>query len=355
LAIDNLQSAQINSYLYDSGKPRLGWARSFFLAGRSDPDLEGLKNFYREWRDFDEFVVLQRQFEEFRQTKRKTIAVKCSKRGNDVYRWRTKKRFQDLRVFLSLNKKKADIEFFNFNDVRPKVRVVFVTLTWIGQGSIIEAWERVSPKFNKWITRMRQKFGRISYIRAWEATKRGYPHVHLLLYFHDCELQGFRTVDNGEFIWRVEEKPEFEACWDAFVDVRAVRTFSSVLRYLQKRVLLGTDKGDQEVGDLTLALCWIFRKRSFAMSKDFLKGLFDLISHLHNSKKKIQSRLDRGYVKEVWVFLGIFPAHKLGLDGKRWCVELDWSMGGSAREGGRGNRFAGSPIWGFQGVSPWRV
>jgi hypothetical protein len=49
--------------LYDAEhKPRLAYARHYFLGSKSkDPDLEGLKEFYRDWRDYDVYIVLQKQ------------------------------------------------------------------------------------------------------------------------------------------------------------------------------------------------------------------------------------------------------------------------------------------------------
>ena len=79
--------------LYDAEhKPRLAYARSYFLdSGYGDPDLKGLEAFYPEWRTFDEYMVLQKQTDKLRMkgdVEKETIAVKCAKRGNDVYWWR---------------------------------------------------------------------------------------------------------------------------------------------------------------------------------------------------------------------------------------------------------------------------
>ena len=288
------------------------------MSGGRDPDLHGLLAFFREWRDFCEYGVIQRQVWNGRTIDKKTLAVKCSKRGNDVYRSRVAKRFGVLERLCCGGR---DVEFFGFQDSNPKVRLVFVTLTWVGSGSISDSWEVVGEHFNRWITRIRQKFGRVSYARCWESTQRGYPHVHLMVFLHETQLHGFKTLDQqGNFIWRLEEKSEFESSWEAFVDVRAVRTYSSVIRYLRKRSMFGTDKGNVDDGDVTLSLCWIFRKRSFAMSKDLVSAMADWIHSLH--KSKCQSRLDGGFVQETWVWIGVFSAVELNLDGSVWSAEL---------------------------------
>jgi hypothetical protein len=51
-------------------------------------DLQELKNFYTDCRDYDEYMVLQKQSDNLRivgEIDRETIAVECSKRGNDVH------------------------------------------------------------------------------------------------------------------------------------------------------------------------------------------------------------------------------------------------------------------------------
>lgn len=62
------------------------------------------------------------------------------------------------------------------------------------------------------------------------------------LLFHDATFLVSRTVDEDvSFVWRISEKAKFERSWSAFVDVRAVRTYSPVVRNLGKRVVQGTE------------------------------------------------------------------------------------------------------------------
>lgn len=307
---------QERGLLSSSGKPRLAYAREYFL-GREDPDLEELTRLYRGWRDLVEYGVMQKQTWTGYDVEKKTIAVRCSKRGNEVYRARTRRRFGVL-----LNRE--DTEFFPFSEANPKVSLVFVTLTWAA-GDIRDSWENNGKTFNRWITNLRQRFGRLSYVRAWEAFKNGCCHVHLMIQFHEQKLLAFKTIDQeGKFVWRISQKAEFEKSWPAFVDVRAVRTYSAVVRYLQKRILRGTDKGDQQAGDLTFSLLWIFRKRAFALSRDLAVRLADLIQTLHNSKS--QATLTGGFLEVKWVWLGVFSASELELTSDQaasWTIVLD--------------------------------
>jgi len=302
--------------LFESGKPRLLFARELFLNGE-DPNLEGLLKYYRGWRDLTEYGVIQEQTWEGSERKLKTIAVKCAKRGNDVYQSRVRTRFKPIENF------KKGIEFFSIDNFNPMVSVVFVTLTWRGTGSVSESWENSGIAFNRWITNLRKKYGSLSYVRAWEATERGYAHVHLMIVFHEARFQGFMLPnEKGDLIWRIAEKAEFERSWPYFVDVRAPRTYGAVVRYIRKRVYYGTDRdGCSDAGDLTLSLMWLFRKRSFAISRDLIEQLADLIVSLHNSKA--QETLNGSILDQKWVWIGVYTAGELGIEGSPWSVKLE--------------------------------
>lgn len=84
-------------------------------------------------------------------------------------------------------------------------------------------------------------------------------------------------------------------------------------------ILLSNDTSKSAVQSqtLTLALCWLFRKRSFAVCGDF----HELILAITKTKMRLiqtdhfGSKIDR---RVKWVFIGIFPASTLGIKHKRW-------------------------------------
>lgn len=160
--------------LYDvERKPRLAYARSYFLGySDRDPDLEGLEKFYVEWGDYEEYFVIQNQSDNLRiegEIDRETVAIKCSKRGNDVYWWRIGKRINKL---YNLKEQTLFDPHRNFKSSN----ILFATLTYdTKRSSISEAWETEGEDFNKWIRNLRKKFGWISYFRSLEASKKGYP------------------------------------------------------------------------------------------------------------------------------------------------------------------------------------
>jgi len=133
--------------IYDTEhKPRLSYARSYFLeSGNRDPDLTGLEKFYLEWRNFDEYIVLQKQTDNLRnkgEIEKETIAVKCAKRGNDVYWWRVWKRLKSI----------YNLKEFTFFDPHSNLKlsnVLFVTLTHATKETTIsDAWQNIGEYFN---------------------------------------------------------------------------------------------------------------------------------------------------------------------------------------------------------------
>jgi len=308
--------------LLKGGKPRLGAARAYFLDLR-DLDFSGLVDYYKAWRALPEFLLLHRPDDGVEG--RKTIAVKCSKRGNDVYWWRTGKRLKRLRDL-------QDMEFFNWRSRGIKTtQAVFVTLTYDPKmGTVQGAWENEGILWNRWITNLRKKYGRIRYLRTWESFANGYPHVHAMLVFQDHEFRVMRM--NGKN--RVTEKAVFESSWSAHVDVQACSSLRNanlyITKYLTKEFHESSEEAlDRSLRGLTLAMNWIFRKRSFAGSRDLAESIGDL----HNSNSNsCQVTLDGGRIRDRWILVdpdrptrtvgemeGAYP----GLDFRnRWHFEL---------------------------------
>ena len=88
---------------------------------------------------------------------------------------------------------------------------------------------------------------------------------------------------------------------------------SYIMKYLRK--------DEHPLQTLTLALCWLFRKRSFAVSGDFHELLYAMIETKH---RLIQTNLFGNEVdlEVVWVFIGIFPADKLGITHNEWRKKI---------------------------------
>lgn len=265
------------------------------------------------------------------------VAVKASKRGNDVYAKRVKERFSEVMGL-------PDIRFFNYKDrsKRHKTRALFATLEYnANELTIGVAWEQVGEDYNRWVSKLRERYGSIQLLRVWEAHKSGYPHIHVIMIFEAQEFTAFHC----DGVWRVDEKEDLE--WDhGFVDVEALSSTRGglhyVAKYLGKLHSLGVDAQAVDGGEAggpglsclvsqasakTLGLMWLFRKRAFSMSG----GLVDEIRALHNSKpgpeywELVQVDLVGGAPAEAlkrWVLLG-FWSGELVKDGWRpWSVDL---------------------------------
>lgn len=260
--------------------------------------LDEVKGLYQTWVNQDEGLVLQLQYGSDRDFEKKTIGVKCSKRGNDVYRWRSKGRISKL-----------DSVIDEFDPKLGKTtNVLFVTLT---DNPVLridrEAWERIGERWNRFLSNIKKRYGRVEFVRSFESTKKGRPHIHAQLIFKDAI---FHTFEDPEGRLRVEEKEGIARFWDSFVDVQSPRTKSAVLDYIVKEVF--KHAVDQQEDQTTLSLLWLYRKRSFSISRGFSRSIARLDRLMHNSNQKLRA-LDlfglpiddmRG---AKWVCLGVFP------------------------------------------------
>ena len=132
-------------------KPRLNYARNFFLEFDLEPDLDGIEEFYEYWRSFKEYIVIQRSEWKKNELENRIYAIKMSKRGNDVYWWKLNKKLKAL-------KELKNKTFFNSRAKIKESNVLFVTLTYDSKrASVSEAWENIGIDFNRWITNLRAK------------------------------------------------------------------------------------------------------------------------------------------------------------------------------------------------------
>lgn len=211
-----------------------------------------------------------------------------------------------------------EISFFNRKNrsKRQKSRVLSITLTYRRDGRIDTAWEDVGVDYNRWISVLRRKYGKIHVLRSWEAQKDGYPHIHCVLYFEDVEFETF--FYNG--VWRVDAKRMLSKNWRwGFADVFALSDLEAgvgyVVKYLTKVHRTVVDGIFERKSVLTLAMMWIFKKRAFSLSRGF-EGLV----------VEEEEKVERRYVGQVdlegkpifqWVLVG-FWAGNLGI----WSKEL---------------------------------
>src|SRR5690606_1679963 len=154
------------------------------------------------------------------------------------------------------------------------------------------AWHELGTDLNLFLANVRKQFGKISYVTVFEAFGNGYPHIHLLIVFKESMFKVFKYHDE----YRIQDKHIFEQWYHSFVDIKAVRNMKKGIRYIVKylKKLNGDLKNARPENYykalLTQGLQWLFNKRAYAVSGDFLQVLKQeqarLESMLHNSNQQ---------------------------------------------------------------------
>ena len=287
------------------GRIRLCRTREWFFSDQ-DRDLKELIDVFEEWRNQDEYL----HFAVFEGEKKvREVAVLCSKRGNRVYVHRVRERLKPL----------LNLELPPGNRSWNRTRILFITLTYDTKlKSAREAWASISEEFNRWITDLRNKYGKLSYVKCFESTERGYPHIHLLVVFREAQFPYFAL--NGKFRVPTPERDRIRSGWHSFVDVEAVVSPRQAVAYTVKYLIKahgGKVKGktpweiSEEGVSKTLALLWVYRKRGFSLSRDLEEALADLIAK-PCATQTFQVDLF-GEPLTRWVLLGVRTPGELGI------------------------------------------
>ena len=217
---------------------------------------------YKEWVSENTYMILSKWNN--KKWKNDVFAVKCSKRGNDIYRWRVKSRF------VGLTHKAENLEFFNPKDRNNEktTQALWTTLTYDTKlCSYKEAWEQIGIEFNAFMAYVRRNFGKVSCCRVFESFENGYPHIHCILLFSQYTFQVFRD-DKGQF--RVHEKDTIAKCWHSNVEVKAMSSLAGGFSYLKKYLLKGIDAETADSKGLkTLRALLDLPKKSLCRKWDF--------------------------------------------------------------------------------------
>ena len=320
-SINDLKFANVQH----SDRVRLLDVKSKYRAGILS--IADVKEKYQQWVSYDQYMVLTND-------ECKNIAVKCSKRGNDVYRYRTRNTLDSVFKLSSF----LNEDMFNPNDTNLKSNCLFVTLTYdTKRCSVKEAWDNIGKDINRYFSNIKRKFGRFANIRVFEAHANGYPHVHILMIFGNHKFSVFEQRAHNDIlensIYRVDDKKAFEQwhgsvkkqsvlepCPDndkdvvGFVDVQAVSNIGHAMNYITKYLVKSTYANDEKA-IMTNAMMWVHNKRSFAVSASFKQSLkrLRLERQLHNSNKKINQIDLEGIIvdNQAWRFVGIFSKNQL--------------------------------------------
>lgn len=294
-------------------------------AERGVYDFEDIIEKYEAWVLDHRYLVMTHQREAWKKDagQFEYVAVKCAKRGNDVYVSRVDSRLYSLGFHVP----NADFDF----EKNPYTNILFITLTYDTKlCSFDEAWRNIAKEFNLWKANIRKKFGDFSVFRCFEAFENGHPHIHLIAVFKEQYFKVFKSYEQSKDgkmhkVWLVKEKEFFEPYWHSWTKIKAVYNLKGGLNYLKKYIMKCAEyQHDDCKGKITLAMCWVFRKKAFYVSGQFRKALSDLISTLCSSKtRRIQLDLYTEEVKSnTWRVLGFIGASFLDIDVEIRVIKL---------------------------------
>jgi hypothetical protein len=286
---------------------------------------EEIVSAYEAWLLEDKYMVLCHEREDWVSNAGvyEYVAVKCAKRGNDVYLSRVKNRLRGLGFHIP----EVNIDF----EKHPFTNILFITLTYdTNLCSFDEAWKNIGVEFNRWRANIRKKWGEFSIFRCFEAFENGHPHIHLIAVFKEQYFKVFKSYEQGKDgkmhkVWLINKKEFFEPYWHSWTKIKAVYNLKGGLNYLKKYIMKCAEyQHEDHKGKITLAMCWVFRKKAFYVSGQFRKALSDLINQLCSSKtRKIQLNLLNVALKSnPWKVLGFINVYLLGFNAKEWTFKL---------------------------------
>jgi len=244
-------------------------------------DLDFCVNAYREWRESREDLWLDAI-----NTQGDIIGavfVVASKRGNKWYKERLHRKFS---FFENL----PPVQFFDEAWGRKTTPMLFITPSVdpeLVNHDLDQAWDQIPMELHVFETKLRQKYGRFTKFRVWEAHASGYPHPHIAYNFLDHEFEVWEDLhvkENGDVIqrWRVSDvdRDTIQSFWNLShpwkeidgvlkripsVDIQGIQdtlgALSEVRKYVTKTIW--NDKGD-----LTNTLCSLHNKKVYWISQN---------------------------------------------------------------------------------------
>lgn len=333
----------------------LAGAREQFL---NDMNVESLVREFDAWMSKKSWILIQNKDDP---TEYKVIPA--VKRGDEIYSRRTLRKLLGVKDWAIAQQKE---HFFKqvgrkqytracMGSLQVKKNGLFMWGYWEEyvskrgkyKGLVVRKRRGIGDLFNKFITKMRQHYGKISYVRVWEAHKSGFPHIHVLLIFEDTWFEVYKKRvwnkkkqcyqwvwlfsgrkwktynrstkkwemrTDGRWWWDhpfkrlwnpskgkgIREDPWDMSDWKGVYDLAGAIGYQ--VKYLSKLLTHRTQHAMKN-----LALQWVYGTRAYSVSKNLL----DMLSCLNNSKI-YQSKLDGSEDEELeeksWEVIGIFDS-----------------------------------------------
>ena len=227
-------------------------------------DADFVTDLYCDWRDTAEFYMLEGLDADDNIVMH--AFLKAAKRGNDIYKSKINQKF-------SFFDKLPNREFFK-SWGRKTSPMLFITLTVDPKKyTLNEAWYFISQEFNRFETLLRQKYGYFVKFRVWESHESGYPHVHIIYYFHTHSFELWEDLvipedgSDPKQYYRVHKSihDSINNMWSmgSNIDIQGVQDTLGALNEVKKYVTktIWSDKADK-----TNAMLTLFNKQSYHIS-----------------------------------------------------------------------------------------
>jgi len=297
----------------------------------NDVSVEDVYSLYQEWVDDTEYLVMQGKISG------ETIFLKASKRGNDVYQRLVEDKLSPL------NDVVEHVHYMDdFHNEQHYTKLLFLTLTQdTKKCGLITAWDNIGPDWNRFLSNLRKQFGKIEFFRTWESTKKGYPHIHVLVGFVDARFPVLRHVakkgkDKGKVTFRIPFNyvEKIQSYWHSHIDVQCVAETKGAVRELTKYI---TKDLCSKKGYNTNAMICLFNKQSYAVSKNFLtlleakfdskgfarlKGLLNYDFTEPDNNLLLSALYNSNHDGESWEFVGVLRGKHLGFGDVSWVVRV---------------------------------
>lgn len=249
------------------------------------------------------------------------IFIPASYRGNDAYTRRTLHKFNDLKRAIYSPISKLDlIPQFGLSNC------LHLILEYdANEYEMWDTWSRVPADLNRILNALRKRYGKIDFIKKPEAHYSGYPHLHLLIYFHQYK---FHTFWHNEKLLVQETKSNkfnpsdksLEDLWShGYIRVEACTNLTAGLNYLGSKYftktlnlqdIMGYEENDRKKGLYTLVIGQYLRQKSYTLSRGFSKLVKDYRTlnentTMRNTNYDKSSFVDSSTVDKPWLFLGV--------------------------------------------------
>ena len=316
-----------NDFDYSEYENKFGSIRRCFVLQKYLRSLikeDDALEIYKRWRDESEYIALRgfkevfEGFEGQSHIEDEYVFVKACKRGNDVYVKRVKERLEPLDEAIERNVTLFDTENPKDRKLR-KTPLLFITLEYnANKYGVPDCWFNCGADFDNLVKFLSKEYGaKVEFFRSWQSHQSYYPHIHAVVYFPEKSFSVRPVVSKkGKVVWRTTDKEvkKIKSFWPhGFIDVRGVSSTKKALLEVKKYV---TKELWGEKGEKTMAMCWLFGKRSFSYTKGFfptLGGYYEFKEP--NNADEIRTAMHNYFAFE---FLGIIKASKYHISPKIW-------------------------------------